>query len=135
MNETTFLLMLSAAIAGTAAFLIINHRLKRRRIARRIHTEESLCAYLFPGDKTGSQIDELIADLHILTGGRFTNDEVLDYYLKIKGLQMVDLNTLSDDDVRKFLMEPTKVRLHYRELVSFYEKYLNQPQAKGRSVI
>ena len=122
-------------IMGTAAFLIINHKVKRCRVARRICTEESLCAYLFPGDKTGIQREELIADLHTLTGGRFTNEELLDYYLKIKGLQMVDLNTLNDDDIRKFLMEPTKVRLHYRELVSFYEKYLNQPQVKGRSAI
>ncbi len=135
MNETAFLLTLIVVIAGTAAFLVIIHKMKRRRIARRAHTEESLCAYLFPGDKTGVQRDELIADLHIMTGGRFSNDEVLDYYLKIKGLQMVDLNTLNDDDIRKFLMEPTKVRLHYRELVSFYEKYLNQPQVKGRSAI
>lgn len=135
MNETAFLLTLIVVIAGSAAFLVIIHKMKRRRIARRAHTEESLCAYLFPGDKTGVQRDELIADLHIMTGGRFSNDEVLDYYLKIKGLQMVDLNTLNDDDIRKFLMEPTKVRLHYRELVSFYEKYLNQPQVKGRSAI
>ena len=135
MNETAFLLTLMVVIMGTAAFLIINHKVKRRRVARRIRTEESLCAYLFPGDKTGIQREELIADLHTLTGGRFTNEELLDYYLKIKGLQMVDLNTLNDDDIRKFLMEPMKVRLHYRELVSFYEKYLNQPQVKGRSAI
>ncbi len=30
-----------------------------------------------------------------------------------------------------YLMRPTKIKLNYSELVQFYEKYLNLPQATG----
>ena len=56
------------------------------------------------------------------------------FYLKIKGLQMIDLNSFNDNDMRKFLMRPTQVRLQYRELVIFYEQFLNQSEAHGINV-
>lgn len=69
-----------------------------------------------------------------LTHNRFTEDEMLDYYLKIKGLQMIDMNSFNDSDMRKILMRPTLVRLQYRELVIFYEQFLNQSEAHGINV-
>ena len=122
-------------VSITLATAIIVHKRSKNLVGMRVKTVERLCAYLLPGDKKGTMRQQLVADLHELTGHRFTDEEVLDYYLIIKGLQMVDLNTLNDPDTRRFLMEPTKIKLHYQEVVSFYEKYLNQPRVKGQSAI
>ncbi|MCQ2236917.1 MAG: hypothetical protein MJZ18_07980 [Bacteroidales bacterium] len=72
-----------------------------------------------------------IQDFNRLTHGRFNNLQLLDYYLKIKGLQFVDLHTSSSNYVRTYLMKPTKIKLNYSETVLFYEKFLNMPQAMG----
>ncbi len=135
MGEIAFIVTLTVLIVGVATYLIVSHRRRRGRALRRQRTIESLCNYLLPGDKLGTQRREIIDDLHSLTGGRFSDEDVLDYYLKIKGLQMVDLNTFNDVGMKEYLMEATKVRFRYRELVSFYEKYLNQPQGKGKSAV
>ena len=101
---------------------------------RKRKTIDRFCAYLFPGDTDGLMKDRVVNRMMSLTGNRFTEDEVLDYYLKIKGLQMIDLNSFNDNDMRKFLMRPTQVRLQYRELVIFYEQFLNQSEAHGINV-
>lgn len=102
--------------------------------ARNRKTIDKLCEYLFPGDTDGLMRDRVIRKMMDLTRNRFTEDEVLDYYLKIKGLQMVDMNSFNDSGTRRFLMRPTKIRLQYRELVIFYEQFLNQSEARGISV-
>lgn len=132
MEELSFLLLL---LIPVVAIPVLVHTNRLRREARRRDTIAKMCKHLFPGDKMGLAKDEVIGDIMKMTSGRFSEEELLDYYLKIKGLQMLDLNSLNDSDIREFLMEPTKVRLHYQELVSFYEKYLNQPQAKGMSAV
>lgn len=94
---------------------------------------ERLEAILFPSGE--SQIEETVNDINEMTHGRFTREEILDYYLKIKGLQIIDLHSNADNGIRKFLMQPTMVRLTYFEQVKFYEIYLNYPQAVGESII
>ncbi len=92
-----------------------------------------LSEILFPsGDE---QMENTINDIDEMTHGRFTRDEILDYYLKIKGLQITDLHSNADSGIRSYLMKPTKVRLTYFEQVKFYEIYLNYPQAVGESVV
>ena len=136
MGLIIFLIVTAVGIVGIViAVMTYIRKQKKQKIERRAKTIESLCSYLLPGDKNGLQRKQLIGELQELTGCRFRDEEVLEYYLAIKGLQMVDLNTLNDPDTLAFLMEPTKIRLHYREVVSFYEKYLNQPQVKGMSAI
>ncbi|MBR6251811.1 MAG: hypothetical protein IKR17_11545 [Bacteroidales bacterium] len=88
-----------------------------------------LCVILFPEGEAQKQ--EVIDGLCELTSNRFSKEDLLDYYLKIKGLQMLDLHTGGDANVRAFLMQPTKIHLTYRELVKFYEIYLNYPQVAG----
>jgi len=90
---------------------------------------KKLCKVLFPEGEEQKQ--EVIAGMRELTSNRFSKEDLLDYYLKIKGLQMLDLHTGGDANVRSFLMQPTKIRLTYRELVKFYELYLNYPQVAG----
>lgn len=109
-------------------------------IARKFYTRwmeneaiARLIGILFPsGDE---QMENTINDIDEMTHGRFTRDEILDYYLKIKGLQITDLHSNADSSIRSYLMKPTKVRLTYFEQVKFYEIYLNYPQAVGESVI
>ncbi len=98
---------------------------------RKRKTINKLCDFLFPGEDGRVVRSNVIAQMMELTNNRFTEDEMLDYYLKIKGLQMVDLNSFYDSDMRKYLMKPTLVRLQYRELVTFYERFLNQTEIHG----
>lgn len=114
------------AVVGTVAYVLYKRWSYKHTIGR-------LVAILFPSG--GDQIDETVRDIDEMTHGRFTREEILDYYLKIKGLQIIDLHSHADNGIRKFLMEPTKVRLTYFEQVKFYEIYLNYPQAVGKSIL
>ncbi len=75
--------------------------------------------------------ERVVQEMMKLTRGKYNRIQLLDYYLKIKGLHFVDLHTSSSRHVRSYLMRPTKIKLNYSELVQFYEKYLNLPQAQG----
>lgn len=108
--------------------------LKAWRLSRRRRSISKVCDYLFPGDTDGLMRGRVVSRMMALTNNRFTEDEMLDYYLKIKGLQMIDMNSFNDADMRKFLMRPTLVRLQYRELVIFYEQFLSQTETHGISV-
>ncbi|MCQ2214419.1 MAG: hypothetical protein MJZ31_00685 [Bacteroidales bacterium] len=88
-----------------------------------------LMSVLFP--EGASQREPVVQDLIKLTKGKYNRIQLLDYFLKIKGLHLVDLHTSSSRHVRMYLMRPTKIKLNYSELVQFYEKYLNLPQATG----
>lgn len=94
---------------------------------------KQLCKMLFPeGDK---QREIVLNEFAQLTNNHYNREDLLDYYLKIKGLQFIDLHANSNAMVRQYLMKPTKIRLKYIELVKFYERYLNYPQAIGENLI
>ncbi len=108
------------------------------RIGRRKHLkviEQRLCKKLFPGEEGENLKNDMIENMMTITNGRFSEDEILDYYLKIKGLQIIDINSFGDSEISNYLMQPTRIRLRYRELVSFYETYLNQPLVHGQSAV
>lgn len=113
------------------AIPLIFHYLRFWRQRKKRDTIEALCALLFPGDPDGLMRDRVVDRMRQMTHGRYDDDELLDYYLKIKGLQMIDLNSFNYNGIREFLMQPTRIRLKYDETVSFYEIFLNQSQAKG----
>lgn len=92
-----------------------------------------LCRMLFPNGEQQKQ--DVIDGIMALTNNRFSRGDVLDYYLKIKGLQIIDMHTNSNGGVRRYLLKQTKIRLNYFEQVKFYEAYLNYPQAVGSSVL
>lgn len=107
------------------------HYLRFWKLRKKRDTIDTLCDLLFPGDTDGLMRDMVVSKMRQMTNGRYDDEGLLDYYLKIKGLQMIDLNSFNDNEVRKFLMQPTKIRLKYDETVSFYEVFLNQSQARG----
>lgn len=95
------------------------------------HAEAILRSRLFPGGE--EQEAEILSRIGRITKNRFTNEQMLDYYLKIKGLQVMDLHTGGLGGVRRYLMRPTLVRLNYMELVIFYDEFLSYPEAVGQN--
>ena len=109
-------------------------------IVRKIYSQHKeqeaitkMCDLIFPEGQ--SQRESTIDDIVTLTKGRFNREDILDYYLKIKGLQILDLHANSDKYISNYLLEPTKIRLNYYEQVIFYERYLNLPQAVGGNAV
>jgi len=81
-----------------------------------------------------SEKELILESLHKITKGKYTNELLLDYFLKIKGLQVINMYDPVDFWTRKFLMSPTKLKLNYFEQVKFYETFLNYPEASARII-
>ena len=88
----------------------------------------SLYKTIFPNGDL--QKHEVIKIFHEFTNGRFTDDEVMDYFMKIKGIQDLSMKTGTNFWVRKYLLSPTKIKLNYFEQVKFYELFINFPSPK-----
>ncbi|TLX73889.1 hypothetical protein E9993_13855 [Labilibacter sediminis] len=65
--------------------------------------------------------------IHELTNNRLSDELVMDYFYKIKGLQVLN-NKPINFWVKMYLTTPTKVKLNYFEQVKFYETFLNFPR-------
>jgi hypothetical protein len=89
--------------------------------------------HLFPnGDEQKQKVLKIMENI---TGNRFSESMLMDYFLKIKGLQIVNMNDPIDFWTRKYLMTPTKIRLNYFEQVKFYETFLNYPDDMKKIII
>jgi len=87
---------------------------------------------LFPEGK--GEKESILKSLHKITKNKYSSDLLLDYFLKIKGLQVVNMYDPVDFWTRKYLMSPTKLKLNYFEQVKFYETFLNFPIESGRII-
>jgi hypothetical protein len=87
---------------------------------------------LFPNGE--EQKNNVLATMEKITNNRYEAARLLDYFLKIKGLQVINMNDPVDFWTRKYLMTPTKMRLNYFEQVKFYETFLNYPEAIGKVI-
>ncbi|MGQ1946363.1 hypothetical protein ACT3CD_04585 [Geofilum sp. OHC36d9] len=67
------------------------------------------------------QIDEI-------TDHRYTNFELTDYFLKIKGLQNFSKDGCNNFWVRQFLNQPTLIKLDYYEQMKFYKAFKSHPK-------
>ncbi|TRX62390.1 hypothetical protein [Carboxylicivirga sp. M1479] len=85
---------------------------------------------LFPKGK--EEKDAIMESLTKITKGKYNHDLLLDYFLKIKGLQVVNMYDPVNFWTRRFLMSPTKLKLNYFEQVKFYESFLNYPNTSTR---
>ncbi|MFO8000048.1 MAG: hypothetical protein R6U46_02310 [Marinilabilia sp.] len=80
---------------------------------------------LFPeGPRQKSEVLEICKEL---TGSRFSDEEILEYFRKMKGLQIVNINSQTNFWIKKYLFTPAPVKLNYFEQVKFYEAFLNFP--------
>ncbi|PZX11225.1 hypothetical protein LX69_03179 [Breznakibacter xylanolyticus] len=69
--------------------------------------------------------NQVIQVIREITLQRLSDEEALDYFLKIKGLQVVGLTGPVGYWMRRYLMTGTRARLTYFEQVKFYEAFLN----------
>lgn len=92
----------------------------------------SLLELLFP--EGIEQQEEVMKVFQKLTNQRFTDEQILDYFVKIKGLQTLDLSIKTNFWIKKYLLSPTDIKLNYFEQVKFYETFMNYPKSFGLPV-
>lgn len=83
----------------------------------------SLESILF--SKGDQQKDRILSSMMDITNNKYAKEELLDYFLKIKGLQVVNFGKPVDFWTKKYLTSPTRLKLNYFEQVKFYETFLN----------
>lgn len=94
---------------------------------------KDLGRHLFPDGE--EQRLKALATMEKITNSRFPESLMIDYFLKIKGLQRINMNDPVDFWTKKYLMTPTKVKLNYFEQVKFYETFLNYPNDLEKIII
>ncbi len=127
MQSLSLILALSIAliIGFFLARFILQLFVERKALAK-------LEPVLFPeGARQKTKIAEA---LNIITKERFNEEQILDYFIKIKGLQVTDLSDRSNFWIKKFLFRPTLIKLNYFEQVEFYKMFLNYPATMESSV-
>ena len=72
--------------------------------------------------------ENVLETIHDVTSKRLSDDMILDYFYKIKGLQVLNINKPINFWLKIYLTSPTKVKLNYFEQVKFYETFLNYPK-------
>lgn len=117
------LIAIGSLMLFVAGRKIINYISHKRAVQR-------LSTLLFPHG--GHQKEQTLKKLDSLTHHRFKREDALDYFLKIKGLQTINLNDPVDFWTRHYLLQPTRIRLNYFEQVKFYETFLNYPEIQGK---
>jgi hypothetical protein len=123
-------LLPAAIILGLAApitFVLVRRLYPGMVKKQAVKKLESL---LFP--KGYAQKMDVLKTFRKLTGDRFSDNEILDYFFKIKGLQTVEINTKTNFWVKKYLFSPTVIKLNYFEQVKFYETFLNFPEKASK---
>ena len=113
----------------TGAFVFWFNKYGIRILAEKKASKE-LDRLLFSSGKADKE--KVLSTIHEITKNRLTDDQAIDYFLKIKGLQVINLNDPISYWTRKYLMSSTKIRLNYFEQVKFYETFLNFPEVNGR---
>ncbi len=114
-------------VAAPLAFVVVRKFYPRVVKKQAVKKLESI---LFP--KGHVQKMEVLKTFRGFTGKRFSDEDILDYFLKIKGLQSVDINMKTNFWVKRYLFSPTVIKLNYFEQVKFYETFLNFPQKPGK---
>jgi len=125
------MILASIIILGVAGFLFWFWKRGLLLLAERNATQ-TLDKLLFPeGDV---HREKIIESMIKITKGKYSQELLMDYFLKIKGLQVINLYDPVNFWTRKYLMTPTKLRLNYFEQVRFYETFLNYPEVIGKVI-
>ncbi|WP_068474089.1 hypothetical protein [Saccharicrinis aurantiacus] len=72
---------------------------------------------------------EVLKSIHQITNHKYYDENVLDYFYKIKGNQIINMKKPVDFWVRTYLSSPTKIKLSYFEQIDFYKLFLNEYSA------
>lgn len=101
---------------------------KHKHIIRKVAEKRALPKVekvLFAEDERKKE--KILQNIHSLTNHRLSDEIAIDYFYKIKGLQVLSINQPLNFWVKAYLTTPTKVKLNYFEQVKFYEVFLNYP--------
>ena len=115
-------IFLIAVFVGTLFFFIKYSALQNKRIK----PSEVLEKILFPSGN--AQKKGVIEEFKKITSQNFSDDEIIDFFLKEKGLQLISINIDFSPSVKKFIFKPTMIDLNYFERVKFHEMFLNYPK-------
>lgn len=125
------MILASILVLGIAVFLFWFWKKGLLLLAERNATK-TLDRILFPGGE--EHREKIIESMVKITKGKYPKELLIDYFLKIKGLQVINLYDPVNFWTRKYLMTPTKLRLNYFEQVRFYETFLNYPEVIGKVI-
>ena len=125
-NMLIWILLLVAfvAITGLMAYKFFMPDIVRKK------AYSSLYKVLFPGGEEHKAA--ILKTFHDFTNNRFSDEEILDYFVKIKGLQSLSSTKKMGFWVKKHLMSPTEIKLNYFEQVKFYKLFINYPSKQSK---
>jgi hypothetical protein len=75
-----------------------------------------------------AQKNKVINAFKKITNQNFSDDEIIDFFLKEKGLQMLAVSDEMKPSVIKYIRTDTLINLNYFERVKFQEVFINYPQ-------
>ena len=81
---------------------------------------------LFPNGS--SQKNKVIDTFKRIIQRQLTEEEIIDFFIKEKGIQLMSIDTDFSSSLKKYLMRPTLVELNYFEKVKFHEAFINYPR-------
>lgn len=126
MNYWTYILLTSIPV-GIIFFLggkRVFHKLVRRKAITLL--EENY----FVEEKKRKK--EILYKFSEMTNFKYSDDELVDYYLKIKGLQNLNKVESSNFWIKHYLSQKTDIKLSYYEQRSFIKAF-NRPRSQEKS--
>ncbi len=116
-----------ALVTGTIVTISLMHKPLLRLIAekRAISKIESI---IFSESNKSVSKTKVLETIHEFTANRLDDDLIMDYFYKIKGLQVLNINKPMNFWLKIYLTSPTKIKLNYFEQVKFYDTFLNYPK-------
>jgi hypothetical protein len=117
-----------ALTIGILATLISLHKHIIRLIAERKSIPKIESILFSEGRENKKHVIDSINDI---TNKRLKEEQILDYFYKIKGLQVLNNCYSNNYWIKVYLTSPTRIKLNYFEQVKFYEIFLNYPKAEG----
>ena len=80
---------------------------------------------LFPSGN--AQKKKVIEAFNAITKNRFSDKEIIDFFVKEKGLQLFSVNPELSSAIQKYIRKDTLINLDYFERVKFHETFINYP--------
>ena len=114
-------IFLTAIFAG--AILLILKKMKPQQ--KRSNASQILENILFPDGNI--QKRKVIETFNDITNNNYSEEEIVDFFLKEKGLQLLSINHDLSTSVKKYIRQDTLIDLNYFERVKFHKVFINYP--------
>ena len=113
-------IFLTAIFAGIV--LLIKKRMPQQKKDKASDILENV---LFPEGNVHKR--KVIEAFNKITNNNYSDEEILDFFMKEKGLQLISINVYLPSSVKKFIRKDTLIDLNYFERVKFHELFINYP--------